>query len=140
DDEGVRFLVPVHDKRVAVDHRRNSLAPAETRNHLAQVTLPLEMAVEVVAVEAARAERDVEIFAVCGGRGGGITVRRMVPFMRHLLRGDLLPADLARLPVDAQDDELMIRPRRLRFPLESWINLGQFAVGNGPFGVDRREN
>src|SRR5581483_2492011 len=52
DERGAGFLVPVEEQGVAVDDRRDRLAPAEARAEPAEVALPLQPAGQVVAVDA----------------------------------------------------------------------------------------
>src|SRR5262249_32730340 len=119
DQGGVGLLVVVQQQRLAVDDRRDGLAPAEARVHPPQLALPQRLAVEVVAVRAEGAERRIQPLAVGGGRAGGVGVRRMVALVRHLLGGGVLPAQAARLAVEAEDDEAVIGGRRRGLLLEA---------------------
>src|SRR5262245_57707847 len=100
DQEGPGFVIPGQEQRVAVDDRRGALTPTQAGVHEAEVALPLELARQVIAIDAARAERDVEIPAICCGRAGRIRVGLLMALVGHLLGGDLLPADLARVAVE----------------------------------------
>ena len=104
----VDVALQVHD--ALVDHRRAGDAPLRVgrleirRVEGAEVLLPEEPAVEVVAVEALGAEEDDDPLPV--GGGGRVRVRRLgvAGPAGHALVGGALPEDLPRPLVDPVDD------------------------------------
>ena len=55
-----------------MQHRREGFAPTVAGVHAAEIAGPLQIAVEVEAEDAGRAEREVEPFAVGGRRPRGV--------------------------------------------------------------------
>jgi len=87
----------------------------------AEVARPDLLAVQVVAVDAERAERDVQAIAVGRRRAGGVGVREVVPLVRHLLGGEVAPHFFAGLAVEGEDDELVVGGRGRRLRLEARV-------------------
>ena len=59
-EEGVAFMIPADDQRVAVKHGRTAFAVGMEGLHPAEVLLPFQLAVQVEAIEAARTEEGVD--------------------------------------------------------------------------------
>ena len=96
-------VVPDDDERVAVERRRRALAELVAHLLVAEVLLPDQRAVHVVAVEAARLERGDDVLAVGDRRARR---PRAVVLMRRLVRrffaGGPLPSDRAVRAVDRE--------------------------------------
>src|SRR4051812_1999204 len=108
-DHEVRTLVvPVDHECVAVKRGRGPFAEGIPGLHLPEVLLPFEIAVEIVAVDPARAKRHIEMLAIGHRRRGGEAVVAVMPLVRHLLARDLLPEDLSGVAIHAEDDELVL--------------------------------
>lgn len=102
----IAFAVPVNDDGVAGKGGGRAFAEAHAGFHLAEVRFPFEGAVEVVAVEAARAEEGEDDAAVGDGGGGGEGVVVLAAFVGDFLAGDFLPEDFAGGAIKAEDGEL----------------------------------
>ena len=100
-------MIPRDDQVAAGQGGRGALAKAVAGLHVAEVFFPEKFSVEVVAVEAARAEGGVEPFAVRQRGGGGKAVRGMAPLVGHLAAGGFLPDDFTRGAVEGDDGELV---------------------------------
>src|SRR5688572_1574672 len=68
DDEVIPLVIPVDDDRLSEQPGRAALAERVPRAHPAQVLLPLQIPLEVIAMEAARAEVGEDVLAI--GDGG----------------------------------------------------------------------
>jgi hypothetical protein len=108
-------VIPDHDERVAVQGRRRAFAELVPHRLVAEVLLPDQRAVHVVAVEAARLERGDDVFAV-----GDRRTRRpravvlMRGFVRRFFLGRTFPRDRPVLAVDRQQLVGVHQPRRHR--------------------------
>src|SRR5207237_4859458 len=110
-DERVPAQVALEDDAALVDHRGTGESPlvlpldGEAGVEGAEVALPEELAVEVVAVEPLGPEAGNHARAV-GGRGAVGVAPLQVPLdLRHALEGGLRPEDFAREAVEAEDLE-----------------------------------
>src|SRR5207248_2590825 len=95
----------------------------------AKVFLPLQIALEIVAVETARAVVDVEPLAVGEGRLRGKRVVRLMTFVRHFAPRGFLPEHFSRRAVEREHREL--------------VHLGRLRAGAetgrpAPLGPGRR--
>ena len=99
-------MVPDHNHGVAVERRRGALAEAHADPHVAEVAVPQQVAVHVVAEEAARPEEGADHLAV-GHRRPGRPAPRVVPALVRLLghRGPL-PDHGTVAAVDGHDHEV----------------------------------
>src|SRR5262245_16090737 len=102
----------------------------------AQVALPLQLAVQLVATDAETAEGGGEEAAIGRRRAGGVGMRGLMPLVRDLLGGCLLPAQLAGLAVEREHDELMVMVRRRCLYREIRIDLGQIRWIGAAVGLD----
>ena len=108
DDAGAVLVVAVDDEGVPVKRGRAAFAEAHRHAHLAQVLVPERLAVQVIAIQAARAEVGVKMFAIGEARGRGEAALALaIAFMRNLLTRHLLPKHFAGLTVQAQNGELI---------------------------------
>ena len=131
------------DERVAVERRRCPLAERVAGLHVAEVFFPLEVPVEVVAVDAKRPERHKQVFAVGNWRSGCVGVRPVHSLVWHLFVGCLLPDDLAGVTVETKDGEFILAGRRTAAPKPSTATPTRSALGwlwriGRTVGADRR--
>ncbi len=139
-DERWPLVIPVDHERVAVNDRRRALAEAAACRHVAEVTLPQLPAVEVVAVDTARAERDEERLAVGCRRRRCVVVVRVAPLLRQLLRRLSLPEDLPRPAIETEHGEAVVVARELDPEGTTRLLLGWRHAIIDPVGLDRRED
>ena len=113
DHERIALVVEHEDQLVAGEHGGHALAERHPHAQLhAEVLLPDERALEVVAVHAARPEEGVDVLAVGHGRVRGEAAVRVVPaLVRHRRLRGALPEDLAGLAVEAEHVELVLHLR-----------------------------
>jgi hypothetical protein len=102
--------------------------PARIEN--SSVLLPEQLAVRVVAGEdALRAEERDDVFAVGGGRRGGVRPLRVAFGLRQAFERDAIPDDFARRLVYRHDV-----PRVLRFILDGF-DIAVESVTRGGLGL-----
>jgi hypothetical protein len=108
DDERLSLVVPRHDQPVARQRRGRTFAKTSPGLHIAQVLLPQQRSIQIVAVQPARTKGHKESFAIGDRRGRGIGVGLVPGLVGHLPPGCLLPEHPARFPIDRHDDKVVI--------------------------------
>src|SRR5215472_9194277 len=92
-------MIPANDERVAVEHGRTAFAVSVQGMHPAEVLLPLDIPIELEAIEAARTEKPVEPFAVSHGRARSQASGLVSALVRPFFAQDFHPGDAPVAPV-----------------------------------------
>src|SRR5438067_2399194 len=106
----------------------------------AEVAVPEEIPVEVVAVVAEGAEGNVEPFPVRGRRPAAVGVGLVVALVRHLLGGDLAPTCPACAAVEAVYFKAVVVGRRFGPRLKLRLRFGSLARRRDPVGLGGGED
>jgi hypothetical protein len=106
-DEVFALVIPEHDHRVAAQGWGTPFAETVPGAHVAEVLFPEQLPLQVVAVEAERAEGHDQVLAVRHRRGGRKAVIPVMALVRQLRARRMLPKRLARRPVEREHGELL---------------------------------
>ena len=141
DHERVAFVIEHEDELVAGEHGRHAFAEGHPHAHLhAEVLLPDQRALEVVAVHPARSEERVDVLAVGDRRVRGETAVLVVAaFVRRGRLRRALPEDLAGLAIEREHVErvLDLRTAAAARPAGRPAPPGRGAGGGGRRGCGR---
>src|SRR5262249_22302389 len=92
---------------IAVQDRRTAFAVAVLAVHLAEVFFPNELAVEVETIQAIRAERRKDVFAVADRRRRREASSYVAGFVRRSVMHSFLPENLPALAAHGQHGEFV---------------------------------